>query len=150
MARGRKFETKVAEKLEELDFVKLSGKAWRHRKDKYRRCFTKQFASGRGLYRERRVDFRVKLDGCEFDVEAKFQKGSGTADQLAWVALKVADRNRFPLFLVIGGRIMETQCLPVLAEAAASSHYVLGVGTLEEFAAKLSSPCQDWVSRPSH
>ena len=147
--RGVEFKNKVMQKLEEAKIVRLSGKDWPNSKDKRPRCFTPEFVSGRGLYnRMRRVDFRVKLDFAEFDVEAKFQESRGTTDQLAWVALKVADRNRFPLFLVIGGKIMEKECLPVLAETAALSRYVLGVGTLEEFAAKLSSPFQDWV--PPH
>ena len=146
---GRKFETEVAEKLKEAGIVELSHDEWLNCKDVQPRCFTQHFVSGRGLYRrERRVDFRVKLDCGEFDVEAKFQEKSGTADQLAWVALKVADMNEFPIYLVIGGRLMEKECLPVPAETAASSHYVLGVGTLDEFAAKLRSPFQDWVHPP--
>ena len=142
MSSGTEFQTKVADKLRELKFVELSGEEWRNCQNKPSRCFTAQFVSGRGLYRERRVDFRVKLDDCEFDVEAKFQDSSGTADQLAWVALKVADRNEFPLFLVIGGRILVNECLPELEAAAKESSYVLGVGTLEDFAA--------WLSRPGH
>lgn len=142
---GQDFQVRIAEKLKELGFGQLSGDAWYDHEGEHGSFFAAEFPSGRGLYgRERRVDFRVKIRGCEFDVEAKYQEQSGTADQLAWITLEVADRNRFPLFLVVGGSVMETECLPALEEKAASSRYVLGVGTLDEFAAKLSSSTEDF------
>ena len=137
---GNRFEDEVARKLECMQFVKLTKEEWLNYKNKHSRCFTKQFPSGRSLYRERRVDFRVKSGCREFDVEAKFQEKSGTADQLAWVALKVAERNKFPLYLVIGGKVMVEECSSVLKETAKSSCYDhLRVGTLDEFAESLRS-----------
>ena len=133
---GNKFEDEVARKLECMQFVKLTKEEWPDCKNKLIRCFTKQFPSGHGLYnRSRRVDFRVRSGCREFDVEAKFQEKSGTTDQLAWVALKVAERNEFPLYLVIGGKVMVEECLDELKEAADSSCYDhLHVGTLDDFA----------------
>ena len=136
---GKEFEDKVAKKLKEMQFVELSKERWPDCKNKHKRCFTKQFPSGHGLYnRSRRVDFRVRSGCREFDVEAKFQETSGTADQLAWVALKVAERNKIPLYLVIGGKVMEEECLDELEKTAKSPCYDhLRVGTLEVFAATL-------------
>ena len=132
---GNKFEDEVAQRLEDMQFVKLTKEEWPDCKNKHNCCFTKQFPSGRGLYRERRVDFRVKSGCREFDVEAKYQNGRGTTDQLAWVALKVAERNKFPLYLVIGGKVMVEECSSVLKETADSSCYDhLHVGTLDDFA----------------
>lgn len=130
---GKKFEAKIVKKLEDAKFKELPNKKWDNGKDKHCRCFTRQFLSGRGLYnRKRRVDFRIKSGRREFDVEAKFQKKSGTTDQLAWVALKVAERNKFPFYLVIGGKVMEEECLGELKKTAKSPCY-LHVGTLDEF-----------------
>ena len=140
---GKEFENAVAKKLKKMGFKKLDRKHWSDCKDKYDRCFTQHFPFGCSLWRKKRfVDFRVKFDDCgEFDVEAKYKsKTSGTTDQIAWVALHVANTNDFPFFLVVGGETLTNERrnrLPVLRETAASFDCVLGVGTLEEFAAKL-------------
>ena len=134
---GSDFENEVADKLREANFRELNKNNWCNKKAQHSRCFTKQFVSGCGLYGKRIIDFRVK-DGCvEFDLEAKTQSGSGTADVIAWVALELADRNKFPLYLVIGGDRLLKKCRSELERKAASSCYVLGVGTLEEFVAEL-------------
>ena len=71
-------------------------------------------------------------------MEAKFHNANGTTDQIAWVALHVAARNGFPFFLVVGGSALtDKKHLPVLRETAGLLNWVLGVGTLEDFAAKL-------------
>ena len=137
---GKVFEKMVAEKLKKMGFKELEHSAWPDCKDKHPRCFTAQILSGCGLYGQvRKVDFRVKIgDRGEFDVEAKFHNGNGTTDQLAWVELDVADQNDFPFFLVVGGSALtDKKHLPKLRKKAGSLNCVLGVGTLEEFAAKL-------------
>ena len=49
--------------------------------------------------------------------------------------MKVAERNEFPLYLVIGGKVMVEECSSVLKETADSSCYDhLHVGTLDDFA----------------
>ena len=136
---GKKFEKKVLRELRNAGFKKLDAKAWRAEKTKHDRCFAKQFKSGESLYGKRRVDFRVKNGSNEFDVEVKWQNGSGTADVIAWVALLLADMNKVPLYLVIGGTRLLTKCRPVLDDQAESSSHVLGVGTLDEFAEYLVS-----------
>lgn len=135
--RGKEFENKIAEKLKKMQFEELPKEKWSDYKDKHSRCFTKEFHSGCGLYgEERRVDFRVKHGCCEFDVEAKYQDGSGTADRIPWAELKVAEKNRLPFYLVIGGSLLtQERRSSVLKEAADSSCYDhLHVGTRDDFA----------------
>ena len=77
---GSEFEKKIADELKKANFTKLNKNDWRNRKAQHSRCFTTKLVSGCGLYGGKRyVDFRVR-DGCiEFDLEAKYKKGSGTS-----------------------------------------------------------------------